>query len=51
MSFFGDMDRPEIGNFFLPCVVDTLIGENQHTHNDKSKIPSQLDVFIFYAPF
>ena len=35
MSFFGDMDWPEIGDFFLPCIVDTLIGEKQHTCNDE----------------
>jgi hypothetical protein len=35
MSFFGDMDRSHIGDLFLACVVDTLIGEKQHTCNDE----------------
>jgi hypothetical protein len=34
VSFFGDMHRSHIEDFFLTCVVDALIGEDQCAQND-----------------
>ena len=46
VSFCGQMLGSHIEDFFLPCVVDTLIGEKQHTCNDEQD-PQPTGAFHF----
>ena len=50
MGFFGDMNRSYVGDFFLPCVVDALIGKKQHAYNDEQD-PQPTGRFHFSRAF
>ena len=50
MSLFGDMNRPDINNFFLSRVVDALIGKNQNT-GDNEQNPEPTGSFHFLRTF
>ena len=51
MGFSGEVHRSNIEDFFLPCVVDALIGEDQCPQNDQhnSNPTDRLHVYVTYS--